>query len=144
LNSKVPLPTDNIYKFYSLFGLVLLITSCILFIQTYNSFQQSAFERYIELEVLKSQIELSSKDTARKTAFETQAKIDVSNKDLYMQFIGAFIGFSFLLIFYGFKKWHQKIQPQQDLITQLQIDKLTIEISMLKKNANKININKLR
>jgi len=26
MESKIPLPTDNIYKFYALFGLMLLIT----------------------------------------------------------------------------------------------------------------------
>jgi len=27
MESKIPLPTDNIYKFYALFGLLLFITS---------------------------------------------------------------------------------------------------------------------
>ncbi len=143
MNSKVPLPTDNIYKFYSLFGLVLLISSFILFVQTYTSFQQRAFDRFIELEVLNSQELLSPKELARKEAFESKAIIDKSDKKLYMRFIGGFIGLSLVLIFYGFRKWHIKIQPQQDLMAQQQIEKLALEIKILKKQSNKIYTNRV-
>jgi len=142
LNSKVPLPTDNIYKFYSLFGLVLLISSFILFLQTYTSFQERSFDRFIELEILNNQEVLEPKELAKKTVLEAKAKIDESDKELYMHFIGSFIAISLLLIFYGFRKWHVKIQPQQDLIAQKQVEKLTLEIQILKKQSSKFHINR--
>jgi len=59
MESKIPLPTDNIYKFYALFSLLLLIFSLGAFLYV----QQSANEQVIailpELEVLKEAKELS-------------------------------------------------------------------------------------
>tara|TARA_B110001450_G_scaffold252124_1_gene273311 strand:- start:1004 stop:1348 length:345 start_codon:yes stop_codon:yes gene_type:complete len=114
-----------------------------LFVQIYTSFQQRAYDRFIELEVLNSQEILSPKELAKKVAFESKATIDKSDKKIYMRFIGGFIGLSLVLIFYGFRKWHIKIQPQQDLMAQQQIEKLALEIKLLKKQSNKIYKNKV-
>lgn len=137
MNSKIPLPTDNIYKFYALFGLVLLISSFVLFFQTYTTFQERFFERYIALESLTNKKKLSANDLANKEVLETKSKIDESDKSAYLGFIGIFIAFSLFLIAYGFRKWHVKIQPQQDLVIQKQIEKLTLEIKALKKQSHK-------
>lgn len=52
--SKIPLPTDNIYKFYALFGLLILLTTGVMFFIRHTEYNNMAFERYIPIEVLKA------------------------------------------------------------------------------------------
>lgn len=78
MESKIPLPTDNIYKFYALFSLLLLIFS----LGAGLYVQQSANEQVIailpELEVLKEAKELSAKDEVTKQILERKLEVVVN------------------------------------------------------------------
>lgn len=55
MESKIPLPTDNIYTFVALFSLVLLISSFGAIIFASNSSNAVVFEHWVELETLQAQ-----------------------------------------------------------------------------------------
>ncbi len=48
MESKIPIPTDNIYKFYALFGLVILISCIAAFLYVYSSTNELIFKKAIE------------------------------------------------------------------------------------------------
>ena len=53
MEPRIPLPTDNIYKFYALFGLVVLLTTAIMFFIRHEHYNSMAFDMYVPLEMLK-------------------------------------------------------------------------------------------
>ena len=136
MQSRIPLPTDNIYKFYALFGLLLLISSMVLFVSTYSAFQTRASDRFIELSVLSELKSPSVEEKARKKLLEALSEVDKSDKQTYLVFIGIFIFIAGALIWYGFRKWHKEIQPKQDLLLSLEIEKMRLEVKTLNKSQN--------
>lgn len=141
MDNKIPLPTDNIYKFYSLFGLFIFLHVCLLLLLPNNTYLERAFEAYEEVEILKSIQNPSPEQKVRIKILERKAEIDPVNKKVYMNIIGFGIGISIGLMFYGFLRWHKKIQPKQDEFLQKQIDKVDLEIRLLKKDAHKVVTN---
>ena len=133
MRSSVPVPTDNIYKFYSLFGLLIMLSSIFAFVSVYNKYTDRAFDRYVELEVLNSLKQLDPKQIATKAALEKQREIDKDNKKFFQIILGYFMGISIVLMSIGFYRWHSKIQPRQDQLLDRQISKLDLEIKLLQK-----------
>jgi len=131
--SKMSLPTDNIYKFYAIFGLLLLITSLFLFTQLVSNYNNKAFDRYIDLEILKAVNKPNAEQKAKKEILEAKKDIDTSDKNFYLTCLGLFVGLSLFSMLYGFYQWHNKIQPMQDKAEKLNIYKLKLEVKILKK-----------
>jgi hypothetical protein len=136
MHTKVPLPTDNIYKFYAMFGLFLMFLSMWAFVTTYNTYLERSFSLTEELETLNSLKELSQKQKSRKIVLEKQKEIDPLNKSFFMQFVGGGIGASIVLMIFGFYKWHTKIQPIQDKTAAVHLQKLELEVKTLNKQFN--------
>lgn len=139
MQSKVPLPTDNIYKFYALFGLALSLALVYAFVNMHQSFNERAYKRYIDLEVLNSYEKLTPVQKATKAILENQKKIDASDKKTLIYAIGGTLGISILLIISGFYQWSSKIQPQQDKIIEMQIKKMALEIKALNKQTSHVS-----
>ncbi|MEH6348385.1 MAG: hypothetical protein V7785_25060 [Bermanella sp.] len=59
---------------------------------------------------------------------ETRVNGQISDRDFLNKVLGAAIGISILLMSYGFRQWHTKIQPKQDEYFDLQLQKLKQEI----------------
>ncbi len=144
MNSRIPLPTDNIYKFYALFGLLLLITTVLLFLFIYSSFQERSHERYVELKIFSSLEHLSVEQEARKEVLEAKEGIDKSDKAFYLKAISIFAAVSIILIIFGFIRWHTKVQPIQDEIAKKELEKISLEIKALKKCINNTGFKKKR
>jgi hypothetical protein len=131
MQSKVPLPTDNIYKFYALFGLLLLITSMYFFMTAYNDHRARQHVRLIELSKLESKETLNNEQKPFQTLLKAQEKIDDLNKDFYIKCISIFF------IGVGFAMWQFVVQPRQDKLAQLTTEKLELELKILKKQSQK-------
>jgi hypothetical protein len=144
MQSKVPLPTDNIYKFYSLFGLFLFLSCVYVFVNLHQDYNQKAFKRYLESETLRSLKSLDATQIATKNILEMQNKIDASDKKFFLQIIGGVLGISLLLMGYGFHQWHTKIQPQQDKAIEKNLEKLDLEIRSLKMQITKTTSGRIR
>ena len=141
MQSKVPLPTDNIYKFYAFFGLLLLITSLYLFVSVYDSNKEKMQERFIEGSKLENIVKLSPDQKDYKKFLENDAEVDKINYDTYMDWISVFIFISSLFIIFGFGMWQFSVQPKQDKLLKLSTDKLTLELEITKLELEKLKNN---
>ncbi len=130
MESKIPLPTDNIYKFYALFGLLLLITSIFGTVIVSTSTNEKLYELVKEYESI-PKAEEGKKESALGKVIEKRIEVQIGNKNFYNRGLGALLGVSIFLMFYGFRQWHTKIQPKQDEYFNLQIQKLRAELEKL-------------
>jgi hypothetical protein len=131
MESRIPLPTDNIYKFYALFGLLLFIFgigASIAQIKLTNDFMVKS---YIELEMLKAIEKPNAVEALRRTVTERMIDIEKSDKEVFKWGLALIAAAGFFLMIYGFGKWHSRIQPMQDELLQLQLEKLRRELAAL-------------
>ncbi|GAA0409147.1 hypothetical protein GCM10009133_17110 [Cocleimonas flava] len=127
MESKIPLPTDNIYKFYAMFGLLLLITSILGTIWVGTSTNEKLHYLVKEYESIPGTEEVKEKTGIGKF-IEARIKAQVKNKQTYIYGLSGTTTIAILLMFYGFRQWHTKIQPKQDEYFDLQLQKLKREI----------------
>lgn len=126
MNSNIPLPTDNIYKFYALFGLLLVISSILATIYVSNQIFSSGLNLVKQYEEIK---QLTPEETPLTISLiENQLKNLGANKNTQLQILGGIIGLGLALMIYGFWHWHHKIQPKHDKLLDLQIQKLEKEL----------------
>lgn len=137
MESRIPLPTDNIYKFYALFGLLLLIFSCGAIIYITQISNSQAVEAFIELETIKSLATSDKVDSIRIELLERKLEVIKSNKQFYLSAIGILGGIAISMLIWGFAKWHLDIQPIQDETAKLQLEKLRMETAQLKAHQPK-------
>lgn len=128
MESKIPLPTDNIFKFYALFGVLILITSIISIVWINNSTNERIHSLIREYESLP---EVDKDKSPLGEVIEKRLEVEGANKSLFLKCLGSIIGVSLILMFYGFKEWHTKIQPKQDEYFDLQLQKLRKELENL-------------
>ncbi len=130
MESRIPLPTDNIYKFYALFGLLFLVFGLGAIIYVNQSTNNLVYEVIVEYHRLKNIPEEVRSTTEEATFQVLDRKLDVAvrNKLFYSSAIGVIIVFGIFMIWYGFKAWHTVIQPMQDEIARLNIKKLKQEV----------------
>lgn len=141
MSQKVPIPTDNIYKFYALFGLALLFVCVIGFVSIYNASLDRSLEIYQEFEILKKIENPSDSQSIRIEVLDKLNEIIPANKDFYMTVINGAAGFCITLICFGFWQWQFKVQPLQDELLAKQLEKTELEIKAL---HNKINYTSFR
>lgn len=130
MDSRIPLPTDNIYKFYALFGLLLFVFGIGSIIYVNQSTNNLVYEIIVEYHTLKN-IPEEARSLAEEATFQVlDRKLDVAVRDkvFYSSGIGAIIAIGMFMIWYGFRAWHTVIQPMQDEITRLNIKKLKQEV----------------
>lgn len=134
MESRIPLPTDNIYKFYALFGLLLLIFGLSATIYTTKSTNEFMATSVVDLEELKSIVAPSIREIARRQILQRQMEVAKSDKEFFKWACGGVGGIGVALMIFGFKKWHIEVQPTLDEITQLQLLKLRHEVDQQKPN----------
>jgi hypothetical protein len=128
MQSKVPLPTDNIFKFYALSGLVLFIFCMTSMLFVSNKTNELVYSTIIDVETL-NMIEKPTKlELAKKTILERRLEVALENKELYLFVIGVLAGVAVISMYYGFRHWHTIIQPLQDELLLLNIQKLKKEL----------------
>lgn len=131
MESKIPLPTDNVYKFYALFGLLVILTTSIMFFIRHEYYNKAAFDSYIPTQTLKQQKELSSDKKLELFILEEKSKIAKSDQGVELGVYIIFFLAGIVITFWGFSYWHKEIQPKQDKLIDLQILKLECEIAAL-------------
>ncbi|MCQ2036578.1 hypothetical protein [Stutzerimonas kunmingensis] len=137
MESKIPLPTDNVYKFYALFSLLLLIFSLGAFLYVQQSANEQVIEILPELEVLKEVTEPSTKDAVRKQILERQLEVIASDRKFFNRSLGVIIGIAISGICFGFLRWHWVIQPLQDEQAKIQLEISRLQLEKLKAESAK-------
>lgn len=129
MQGKLPLPTDNIFKFYALFGLVLFIFSASSMLYVNKTTNDLVYQVVVDVEILKHVDKKTHLQEVKQTTLERKLKIALADKEFFLYAIGAMAGLSLLLMYYGFMHWHTKIQPLQDELTRLTIKKLKKDLN---------------
>ena len=134
MESRIPLPTDNIYKFYALFGLLLFIFGLSATIYTTKSTNEFMATAIVDLEELKSMAAPTAREEARRQILQRRMEVAKSDKEFFKWGCGVVGGVGLVLMIFGFGKWHKEIQPTLDEIAQLQLIKLRREVECQKPN----------
>lgn len=128
---KLPVPTDNIYKFYALFGLLLFIFGVGATIALQRSTNDFMYRSTIDLETVKTIAQPSPPDVAKRQLLEKLMEVAQSDKDSLGYGLTGITTLGFWIGVFGFARWHQKIQPLQDEMLQLQVEKLRREVAAM-------------
>lgn len=132
MDSKIPLPTDNIYKFYALFGLLLFIFSIGANIVSIRNTNDYMYKSYLELEPLKSIEKPAPVEVVKRELLERMIDVAKSDKEYFSKWLNWLAVFGAALMFFGFLTWQVSIQPLQDDLLKLQVEKLRHEVASLK------------
>jgi len=131
MQPSLPVPTDNIYKFSCLFGLVLIVSAIFAFVTSYSS---SLDRKVKHLEVM---IPLEAKENRTKAENDLLAlhkrliEVTKLNEQMTIWPVAVVMVLGLSLSWYGAKKWNQVIQTSDDKLADLQIRKLEAEVAKL-------------
>lgn len=128
MDKFIPIPTDSIYKFYALFGVLLFVFSIGALLYVVKSTNELVFSSVIDIEIIRAIDKPTSVDSAKLAAAEKRVELAVSDRKFFVHATGLIAGIAVLSIAYGFREWHRKVQPVQDELAQLQLEKLRREI----------------
>ena len=128
MENRIPLPTDNIFKFYALFGLLLVVFGIGASLYVNQTTNDLVFKIAVEYETLKADPVRSMQQEIRFQVLKTKMEIANQNKDVFLWCLGAVIALGVFMMWYGFKKWHTEIQPIQDEMARLRLKKLQQDV----------------
>lgn len=131
MESKIPLPTDNIYKFYALFSLFVFVFSIGALIYVNQANNDRVLRIYPELAALKQAKELSSQDEVRKVLLERLMDVQKSDQKVYKYTLSALIGMTFWSMIFGFWRWHREVQPRIDEANRIQLEISKLQLAKL-------------
>jgi len=137
MNLLPTVPTDNIYKFYALFGLALFITGVVTMVTLHNSFSEQAALRFVEIEAMKAIVQPTPEQVARLTVLNRQDESASGERNFYHRLLAYLFAVSIGATIYGFAVWHRKIQPVQSAIAEQQLEKLKLENAALRRAAER-------
>ncbi|HOI52754.1 MAG TPA: hypothetical protein PLN02_10290 [Azonexus sp.] len=134
MENKIPLPTDSIYKFYALFGLLVFVFCVGATIYISRSTNDLIFTSSIEYETLKTIEKPTTVEVAKREGIEKRVEVALADKTFFLRALGVIAALGMLTMAYGFLKWHREIQPIQDETARLQLAKLRHEVRALSEN----------
>lgn len=138
MTPSLPVPTDNIYKFACLFGLVLIVSSLFAFVSMYTSSLDSKI-KYVEATIpLEAKLVRTKVEEEKLAMNKKLIEVTKSNEKSAAFAIGIVLALGILLSGYGAKRWHRDIQQRDDRLVTLQIEKLEVEIAKLRAEAKLI------
>ncbi len=97
-------------------------------IYTNQSRNDALFKIIIEQETLNAVIQQNTTQQVTSAVLARKLEIIKSEKWFYLISISILACIAGYLIYYGFTKWHNKIQPLQDELIELSIKKLKKEL----------------
>jgi hypothetical protein len=137
MESRIPVPTDNIFKFSALFGLLLFVFACGSLLYMNATSNATIMVSIPELEALKELADPSRSDKAKIAILERKIEITKTDRNFYSIAIGGLLLVAVVAMVYGFQRWHSQIQPVLDEtakvqleIAKLQLDKLQRELGI--------------
>ncbi|WP_078118479.1 hypothetical protein [Thiosocius teredinicola] len=128
MQGQIPLPTDSLYKFSALFGLLIVIASFASIMLISKSTNDLLFESNVEYVTLKSMQARSVPQEAQFSALKRKIEVALDDKKFLRNAISVFAAFGFCLLGWGFYKWYVEVQPVQDELARLSLKKLKREL----------------
>lgn len=136
MQPSLPVPTDNIYKFSCLFGLVLIVSAVIAFASIYSSSLERKIVYVQAVIALESKAERTKQEEENLKLNRLLIDVTKQNEDLSNICLGVVIAFGLLLSGYGARQWHRTIQRRDDQLAELQIQKLQAEIAKIQSETS--------
>ena len=136
MESRVPLPTDNIFKFYALFGLLLFIFSCGSMLYSVRSANEAIFDVVPELQELKQIEKPTPSETIKISLLERKLEITKADKNLIANALSYIAAIGILLMGFGFIVWHRKVQPVADRMAEAQTQIAELQLEKLRKELD--------
>lgn len=136
---RVPVPTDNIYKFIALFSLVILIFSLWASFTLHNSTNEVVFKNLPEIETLKKLESRTHEQEVHLALMQRKIEIAKSDSNFISYFLGGLIAVSFWGLGYGFRTWHKDIQPLADATARAQLRLLRLQAVQLRLENRKLS-----
>jgi hypothetical protein len=136
MENKIPLPTDNIYKFYALFALFLLIFSFAATLYANRSSNEQIIGLLLQIEDIKQATNLTeAQATLRKDLLTRQLEIATSDKKFFRCALAVMAAFALYGMLYGFAKWHREVQPLADEAARVQLQLAKLELARRQSEA---------
>lgn len=143
---RVPVPTDNIYKFIALFSLVVLVFSFWQVISVTTASNAIVIKNYPEIVELQSLEVRTLAQEAKLAVLEREKEVVVNDRKLFVNILSWVIAFAFYGIIYGFWVWRREIQPMVDAQNKAQLELLQLQVEQLRlenqKLADSLSVNK--
>ena len=141
MQPSLPVPTDNIYKFCCLFGLVLIVSSIFSFVASYSSSLDRKI-KYTETVIpLKAKAKRTEAEEEILKLHQKLLQVTGSNEETAGYAIGVVMAIGIGLSVYGAKRWHSIVQRRDDLLAELQIRKLSAEVAALEAALKEVDRN---
>lgn len=121
METKLPFPTDNIYKFFAVGGLLTTLAGFIGGVWINERANERIAQDYSELAGIQGTHALTAEQAARKPLLQRKVEITVADRKAGVQVSLAFGSLGLLAMIYGFRKWHTEVQPMLDETTRVQL-----------------------
>jgi hypothetical protein len=131
MTPSLPVPTDNIYKFSCLFGLVLIVVSVFSFVSVYNSSLESKIKYNEAIITLEAKPQRSKEENERLEMNKKLIEVTKANENMADTVLGVVAALGIMLCGFGGYDWFQKVQKRDDRFMQLQLEKLEAEVAKL-------------
>ncbi|MEZ5529881.1 MAG: hypothetical protein R3E57_08100 [Porticoccaceae bacterium] len=135
MDSKIPIPTDNIYKFLATFGLVLIVSSLTLLIYTYQATNDVVFKNASAIYDLDVSNRSNEDKERRAKLLNREIEIAITNRNIGKWFFSGLCSLGFLICIVGFERWFKHVQPEHDRSIKLQNQKLELELAALNNSS---------
>lgn len=129
---RIPVPTDNIYKFYALFSLVALVFCVWASLTLHNSTNEVVYTNLPEIQALKELKTRTQEQELVLSLKEKRIEIARADKKTLTSVLSWLIGFAIVGMGYGFAKWHKDIQPIADAQNKVQLEILQLQLEKLR------------
>jgi len=139
MQPSVPVPTDNIYKFACLFGLVLIVSALFCFVNSYSTSLDRKI-KYSEVVIpLEAKPERTKAEEQLLALNKKLIEVTRDNESTANTAIGVVLALGIFLSAYGAVKWHKVVQVRDDQLAELQLRKLAAEVANLEATSLKEN-----
>lgn len=131
MTPSLSVPTDNIYKFASLFGLALIIASLLSLVAVYTSTLSEKIRLADAISVLETIEKRSPEQEVRLAIRQKELSVRQSNESTASIVLLVIFGLGLGCSFWGFDQWKSLVQTRDDQIAELQRRKLELEVHAL-------------
>ena len=136
MDSKIPVPTDNVFKFYALFSLLVLVFSMGAVLYVNKTTNETLISALVEIETLKQEKSPSPPQQIKRAVLERQLEIAKSDKHSFLAVISLLMLGSGWGMYYGFKKWHTELQPVIDETAKVQLEIAKLQLEKLRRELS--------
>lgn len=131
MTPSLSVPTDNIYKFASLFGLALIIASVLSFVSVYSFTLSEKVKISETINTMEAKTGGSKTDEDALKRSKRLLEVHSANEKHANNVITVVIALGIASSIWGFSCWKSRVQGRDDRLVELQIKRLELEVAQL-------------